>query len=374
MKEKELLGAFPPDRPIPRRALQGMAPYEAGKALSSLAPTRFKLSSNEAPLGPSPQAVAAYHAAAEKLSVYSDGTARVLRKTLGQIHGIDPDRILCGAGSDEVLFLIAYAYLEAGNTALCTEHGFLLYPIVIAAAGATSLTVPEVDLKIDPEGFLKALTPQTRAIYIANPNNPTGTYLTEEELQRFHAALPSHVVLVVDEAYAEYAEKAPGYASALKLAESAPNLFVTRTFSKAYGLAGLRLGWGYGPPPMIEVMNRIRPPFNVNVAALMAGNAAAQDTEHLAKAKAHNTLWRPYVTEKLIELGLRVTPSAGNFILIHFPDIPRKTVTEVDVHLLSQGIILRRMEPYGFKNSLRMSIGTEEANNSVISALSEFFK
>jgi histidinol-phosphate aminotransferase len=360
-----------PTAPIPRPGVLDIAPYVPGRAKATGGAKLHKLSSNETPIGPSPRAIAAFRAAAEGLELYPDGSASELRKAIAAVHGLNPDRIICGAGSDEVLHLIANAYIGPGDEAIHTEHGFLVYPIAIRSMGGTPVVAPEKDLTADVDAILSRVTDRTRVVFLANPNNPTGTYLPFSEIRRLHAGLPVNVLLVLDAAYAEYVRR-NDYESGIELAGSAPNVVMTRTFSKIYGLAGLRLGWGYGPAAVIDAMNRIRGPFNVSTPALTAGVAAINDIAHTAGAAAHNDVWLPRVTSALEGLGLRVTPSVCNFLLIHFPDVSGKRAADADAFLLKRGLVLRRIEAYGLPNALRMTIGTDEANLATIAALAEF--
>ncbi|WP_321504845.1 histidinol-phosphate transaminase [Breoghania sp.] len=358
-------------RPTPRTGVLDIAPYKAGAHKGTGTGPTYKLSSNETPLGPSPNAVEAFRLEADRLAIYPDGSATALREAIGSIHGINPDRIVCGAGSDEILNLLAQAYLADGDEAIYCEHGFLVYPIAIKSCGATPVVVPEKDLTNDVDAILAAVTEKTRMVFIANPSNPTGTYLPFDEVRRLHAGLPGNVILVLDAAYAEYCRR-NDYAAGMELAATAENVVMARTFSKVYGLAALRLGWCYGPAAIIEVLNRIRGPFNVSAAAMAAGIAAVEDRAFLEKALDHNDTWLPWVSEQMEALGLTVTPSVANFILIHFPDVPGKRAAEADAFLLQRGCVLRRVDNYGLPNALRMTIGSEEANRVVIENLKEF--
>jgi histidinol-phosphate aminotransferase len=274
-------------RPQPRPGVLDIAPYVPGKSKGSHGKTLHKLSSNETPLGTSAAAKAALEAVAQKLELYPDGAASELRAAIGEVYGLNPERIICGAGSDEVLSLLAYAYLGPGDEAIYSEHGFLVYDIAIRAAGATPVVAPEKDLTTDVDAILSRVTGRTKMVFVANPNNPTGTYLPFEEVRRLHAGLPDHVLLVLDAAYAEYVRR-NDYESGMELAATAENVVMTRTFSKIYGLANLRLGWGFGPAHVIDALNRIRGPFNVSGMAIAAGIAAVRDREFVAKSVEHN--------------------------------------------------------------------------------------
>lgn len=357
--------------PTPRPGILDIAAYVPGRDHVEGVEKVYKLSSNETPLGPSPKAIEAYKSVAGALEIYPDGGSTVLREAIGKRYGIDPARIICGTGSDELLALISHTYLGPGDEGLYSRHGFLVYKIGIMANGATPVVADETDLTTDVDKLIAKVTPKTKVVFLANPNNPTGTYLPFDEVKRLHAALPSNVLLVVDAAYAEYV-RANDYASGLELALSAPNVVMTRTFSKIYGLAGLRLGWMVGPAHVIDALNRIRGPFNVNAPAIAAGAAAIQDEAHIAAALAHNDEWLPKLTSALEGAGLKVTPSVGNFILIHFPETPGKTAQDADAFLCSRGLVLRAVKSYELPHCLRMTIGSSEANQLVIDALREF--
>ncbi|MGH6923815.1 MAG: histidinol-phosphate transaminase [Propylenella sp.] len=355
---------------MPRSGVLRISPYVPGDDKSS-ARRVFKLSSNETPLGPSPLAIEAYRANAERLHVYPDGPAHILREAIGAAYGLNPERIVCGNGSDELLTLLAQNYLTPGDEAIITEHGFLVYKIAVLASGGTPVVAPEHDEAADVDAILACVTPRTRIVYLANPNNPTGTYVPYEEVKRLHAALPGNVLLVLDAAYAEYVRR-NDYGSGVELAAEAENVVMTRTFSKIYGLANLRIGWAYGPASVIDVLNRTRGPFNVNGPALAAGAAALRDRAHMERAVAHNAVWLEWLTREIGALGLRVTPSIGNFLLIHFPGGNGRGAAEADALLRDRGLVLRRVAGYGFPNALRMTVGPEEANRGVVAALAEF--
>jgi histidinol-phosphate aminotransferase len=359
------------ETPKPRRGILDIEPYVPGRSIAGATPTRHKLSSNETPLGPSPSALKAYREAIQSIDRYPDGSAEALRKAIARMHGVPSSRIVCGAGSDELLNLIAHAFLEPGDEAIHSEHGFLVYKIATLAAGGLPVVAPETELTADVDAILAAVGPKTRIVFLANPNNPTGTYLPEQEIARLHAGLPGNVLLVLDAAYAEYVRR-NDYAAGLALAMTADNVVMTRTFSKAYGLASLRIGWCVGPQSVIDALNKVRGPFNVSGPAIAAGAAAMLDIAHLDMAFAHNETWLPRVAAAIGELGLEVTPSVANFVLIHFGEDRGKTAADADDYLLSRGIVLRRMEAYGLPNALRMTIGSEAANRDTIAALAEF--
>ncbi len=358
-------------RPAPKPGVMDIAAYVPGRETAPGVDRVFKLSANESPIGTSPDAIAALAEISDRLAIYPDGNATVLRDAIADVHGLNPANILCGNGSDELLTLLCQAYLSPGDEGIVTEHGFLVYRIQIMAAGATPVTVPETDCRADVDAILGAVSDRTKIVFLANPNNPTGTYLPIDEVRRLQAGLPGHVLLVLDAAYAEYVRR-NDYESGIELVSANDNVVMTRTFSKIYGLAGLRIGWLYGPSHVVDALHRIRGPFNLNAAALAAGVAAIRDRAHIDRAVAHNDLWRQRVTEGLQALGLTVTPSATNFVLIHFGAQQGKTAAEADAFLSSRGFVLRRVTAYGFPDALRMSIGSDEANEGVIEALKEF--
>lgn len=361
------------NRPRPKPAVMDIAAYVPGRETAPGAARVWKLSSNETPLGPSPAAVEAVRGMLDHLELYPDGAAVKLREAIAAAHGLNPANIVCSNGSDELLGLLAQAYLQPGDEALFTEHGFLVYRIQTLAAGGTPVAVEETEERADVDKLLAAVTERTKIVFLANPNNPTGTYVPFSEVRRLHAALPSSVLLVLDAAYAEYVRR-NDYESGIELVSAAQNVVMTRTFSKIYGLAGLRIGWMYAPAHVVDAVNRVRGPFNVNALAIAAGAAAIADKAHVERAIAHNDRWLPWLSDELTRLGLRVTPSVGNFILIHFPGNGGKSAEAADAFLTQRGFILRRVSAYGFPNALRMSIGTEEANRGVVAALGEFLK
>jgi histidinol-phosphate aminotransferase len=360
-----------PSFPQPRKGVLDIAAYVPGRDKAAPGVKLYKLSSNETPLGPSPKAVEAFHGVADDLASYPDGSALELREAIARRHGIAADRIVCGNGSDELLALLAQTYLSPGDEAVFSEHGFLVYPITTKAAGATPVEVKDTDLTADVDAFLAAVTERTKIVFLANPNNPTGTYVPFSEVRRMHAGLPSHVLLVLDAAYAEYVRR-NDYESGMELAATAPNVVMTRTFSKIYGLAKLRIGWMYGPAHVIDAVNRVRGPFNMTGPAIAAGAAAMGDIGFIEQAVAHNDRWLPELTEALENIGLEVTPSVGNFLLVHFPDMPGKTADDADAFLVARGLVARKVGAYKLPNALRITIGTDEANRLLIDTLTQF--
>ncbi len=358
-------------KPVPRPGILDIAAYVPGKEHAPGVARVYKLSSNETPLGASPKAIEAFKSAAGNLERYPDGQAHELREAIAAVHGLNPANIMCGNGSDELLGLLCHVYLGAGDEAIITEHGFLVYKIQIMGAGATPVTVKEKDRAVDVDAILAAVTPKTKMVFIANPGNPTGTYVPVSEIRRLQAALPKDVVLVLDAAYAEYVRR-NDYESGIEIVSSNANVVMTRTFSKVYGLAALRVGWMYAPAEIIDAVNRIRGPFNMNAPAISAGAAAVRDQAHVQDAVTFNLMWIEKLKGAFEAIGLTVTPSVTNFILIHFPDIDGKRAADADEFLTSRGYLLRAVKGYGFPNSLRMSVGPEEANRGVIESLGEF--
>ena len=360
-----------PGRPQPRPGVLAIDPYRPGKSGSASASRIYKLSSNETPLGPSPHAKEALKKIADRLELYPDGTATALREAIGARYGLDPTRIVCGAGSDELISLLAHAFVGPGDEGISTRHGFSIYRIAILAAGGTPVIAEETNLTADVDAILAKVTAKTKIIFLANPNNPTGTYLPFSEIKRLAAALPPHIVLVLDAAYAEYVTR-NDYSPGLELALTSQNVVMTRTFSKIYGLAGIRLGWCYAPAPICDALNRIRGPFNISTGAIETGIAALRDLEHIDKSIAHNEQWLNWLTREITGLGIEVTPSVGNFLLLHFNDAAQARAA--DAFLTSRGLILRAVDVYELPQCLRLSVGTEEANRLVVATLAEFLK
>src|SRR6202161_4764927 len=317
-------------RPMPNPGILDIAPYTPGKSpVPEPGRKLFKLSANQTPFGPSPKAIAAYREAASHLEDYPEGTSRVLREAIGRAFGLDPDRIICGAGSDEILNLLAHTYLSHSDEAISTAHGFLVYPIATMANGAINVVAPETDFTADVGAILKLVSPRTRLVWLANPNNPTGTYLPFDEVKRLRAGLPPHVLLVLDAAYSDYVSR-NDYEIGIELVATTENTVMTHTFSKIHGLAALRIGWMLWAGAIVCAVNRIRGPFNVSTPAMLAAVAAIEDTAHQQMSKAHTEKWRNWLTEEITKLGLKVTPSVANFVLIHFPEVKGKTATDAD--------------------------------------------
>jgi histidinol-phosphate aminotransferase len=350
--------------PQPRAGILDIAPYVGGDAKSPAADV-YKLSSNENPLGASPGARAAFADCAHELALYPDGGALRLRAAIAARYGLHPDRIMCAAGSDEIFQLLGRAYLDPGDEVIQSAHGFLVYRLVAQQAGAVCLSAPERALTADVDAMLALVTPRTRLVFLANPNNPTGTYLPSSEVARLHAGLPPNVLLVLDAAYAEYVQRSD-YSAGLDLASEHDNVLMTRTFSKIYGLAALRLGWAYGPQLVIDALNRVRGPFNVSSPALAAGVAALEDEEFVERSRAFNAQECERMQAAFAQLGVLAAPSVGNFVLIRLAQTGSRCAAAADAALRARGLVVRSVKAYGLDDCLRISIGPVEANTAVI--------
>jgi histidinol-phosphate aminotransferase len=353
----------------PRPGIMKIAPYVPGKDSIDGKETIAKLSSNEGALGPSPKAMAAYAKAAAELHRYPDGDTTKLRAALGRHYGLDPARIVCGAGSDEILNLLVRAYCGPGDELLYSQYGFLMYAINALGVGATPVAAPAKGYGSDIDAMLAAVTDRTRIVCLANPNNPTGTYVTKDDVRRLHAGLPKNVLLVIDAAYAEYVSR-NDYDSGVELVDQAENVVMTRTFSKIYGLGGLRLGWMYGPAGIVDVMSRLRQPFNVNLAAQVAGVAALQDIAHTDASRTNNDIWLPWLSAELTRLGLQPVPSVGNFLLVGFGS--KERAVAANDWLMNDGLIPRLVAGYGLPEHLRITVGTEAEVKAVQASLARF--
>ena len=359
--------------PTPRPGILDISPYVGGASSAPGADKVYKLSSNESALGASPKALDAYKEAAQSLHHYPDGAATALREKIGDTYNLDPSRIVCGSGSDELLQLLTKAYAGEGDNIVQSEHGFLVYALAAKTAGAEPRFAPEKNLTTDIDALLKGVDDKTRIVFVANPNNPTGTYIPTSSLRRLREELRRDILLVIDAAYAEYVEE-KDYDAGAALVEEFDNVVMTRTFSKIYGLAALRLGWGYCPPAIADVLNRIRGPFNVNAAALAAGVAALEDQAFIEKNKTHNREERDYLAQQLGGMGLEFTPSFGNFILVKFPEDPGRNASDVSAYLKSEGVIVREMGAYRLDQYLRVSIGDKASNRKLIELLEKKFR
>jgi histidinol-phosphate aminotransferase len=356
--------------PLPRPGVLDIAPYIGGESKVSGVSRVIRLASNESALGPSPAAIEAFRAEAQELHRYPDGGSVALREAIARRHGLDARRIVCGTGSDELISLLARAYTGPGDEVVYSRHGFLMYPIAAQSAGALPVAVPERNLTADVDGILARVTPYTRIVYLANPNNPTGTYLSREEVSRLHAALPRSTLLVLDAAYAEFVTR-NDYEPGIELVERSDNVVMLRTFSKIYALAALRIGWAYASAPVVDVLNRVRGVFNVNLPAQAAAAAALDDVASVDRAREHNECWRPWLERELAALGLTVTPSVANFVLVHLGAAPRDA-NAAFAFLQSRGILTRKMGAYGLPEHIRITVGLEEEMRAVVAALGDF--
>jgi histidinol-phosphate aminotransferase len=351
----------------PQPGIMDIALYRGGQSQIAGQNNVAKLSSNENPFGPSEKAKAAYARAADRLHRYPSTDHAELRAAIGEVHGLDPERIVCGVGSDEIIAFLCQAYAGPGDEVLRTEHGFLMYDISARAAGATPVAVPERDRVTDVDALLAACNARTKLVFIANPNNPTGTMIGAAEVERLAAGLPNQAILVLDGAYAEFVEDFDGGAA---LVEARENVVMTRTFSKIYGLGGLRVGWGYGPKPIVDVLNRIRGPFNLSNTQLEVAEAAVRDQAWVVHCRAENARMRRWLAEALAESGVPSDTSRANFILARFADAAEAEAC--DAYLKSQGLIVRRVASYGLPNCLRITVGDEDSCRRVARALAEF--
>ena len=355
--------------PLPKPWVMAIAPYVPGRSTTDDGRAVAKLSSNENPLGTSEAARAAFSAHAGDLERYPDAGAGALRAALAEKYGLDPARIIYGTGSDEVLHLAAGAFAGPGDAVIHVRYGFSVYEIATRRVGATPIVVDDHDYATDVDAILAAVTPETTLVFVANPNNPTGTHIGREAIARLHTGLRPDIMLVIDQAYAEYLDPEDDDGG-LDLARVHANVMITRTFSKIYGLAAERIGWGYGSPEAVDAMHRIRAPFNITTAGQRAAIAALQDDAFVARSKAHNATWRTWLSTELLRLGnygLRVVPSKANFILVDFLG---PVSAETAYHaLMSHGYITRWLPGQGLPNSLRISIGTEAQMRGLAAAL-----
>jgi histidinol-phosphate aminotransferase len=356
---------------MPRPSILSVEPYVGGESRIPGVNRIIKLSSNEGAFGPPPAAIAAIQAMAAEAHRYPDGGATALREAIGGRFGLDPARIVVGNGSDELISLLILAYGGEGTELVMSAHGFMMYDITGRWAGCRIIKVPERDLRADVDGMLAAVGPRTRLVFLANPNNPTGALLPQAEVERLRAGLRDDILLVLDSAYAEYVTR-PDYDGGVRLVDAGgPGATVmTRTFSKIFGLGGMRLGWAYAPASVVDVLGRVRGPFNVNAAAMAAGIAAVAEAGWVERSVAHNTEWRGKVAAALTAAGIRVWPSEGNFVLADFatPEAARAA----DAALRARGLIVRAMGGYGLPHCLRITIGTAEECTMVTDALVAF--
>lgn len=353
----------------PQPGIMEIDPYQGGQASVEGMADVVKLSSNENPFGPSEKAKDAFRNASHDLHRYPSTDHRALRTAIGEVHGLDPERIICGAGSDEIIAFLCQAYAGPGDEVLHTEHGFAMYRISALAAGATPVEVRERERVTDVDALLAGCSDKTRLVFIANPNNPTGTMIGGNEMARLADGLPPRAILVLDGAYAEYVD---GYDGGAGLVEARDNVVMTRSFSKLYGLGGLRIGWGYGPMAIIDVLNRIRGPFNLSQAQLATAEAAVRDRDYAARCRAENARMRGWLAEALAELGVPSDTSCANFILARFAS--KAEAEACDAHLKTQGLIVRRVAGYNLPNCLRITVGDEAACRQVAHAVAGFME
>jgi histidinol-phosphate aminotransferase len=357
--------------PQPKQWIMDIAPYVPGRATTDDGRKVAKLSSNENPLGTSPHAREAFRAAADSLERYPDASGAIVREAIAARYGLDPMRVIYGNGSDEILHLAAGAFAGPGDEVIFVRYGFAVYEIAARRVGAVPVIAPDEDYATDVDAILGLVTERTRIVYIANPNNPTGTYSGREEIARLHAGLPSHVLLVLDHAYSEYLEEGEEDGG-LELAKTAPNVLVTRTFSKIYGLAAERIGWGYASAEIVTALHRIRLPFNITIAGQQAAVAAFHDEAFVAKSREHNARWRAWFAEQVASLGnagVRAVPSKANFLLLLFEG--RLTAEQAYKGLMDAGYITRWLPGQKLGHGLRVSIGTEEEMLGMTAALRE---
>jgi histidinol-phosphate aminotransferase len=354
-------------RITPQPGILDIALYEGGKSAIAGRDDVLKLSSNENPRGPSPAALDALRASADSLHRYPSTDHADLRAAIADVHGIDADRIICGVGSDEILAFLCNAYAGPGTEVLYTEHGFSMYRILGLGAGATPVVAPERDRTVDVDALLSHATDRTRLVFIANPANPAGTMPSSADVERLADGLPDTCLLVLDGAYAEFAE---GYDGGARLVETRENVVMTRTFSKLYGLGGLRIGWGYGPRSVIDVLNRLRGPFNLSTAQLVAAEAAVRDRGFVAETLRETGIQRARLRQALQAQGIACDESHANFLLARFTDAAEAAAA--DAHLQAEGILVRRVAGYGFPEALRITVGSEADTTRLIAALARF--
>ena len=354
-------------RITPQPGIMDIALYEGGQSHLEGKANVLKLSSNENPLGAPEPAREAFLRALRDLHRYPNTDHAALRQAIGEVWALDPRRIVCGVGSDEIIHFLCQAYAGPGDEVIHTEHGFAMYRISALAAGATPVEVPERERTTDVDAILAAATPRTKLVFIANPNNPTGTMIGEGELARLADGLPPQALLVLDGAYAEYVE---GYDAGAALIGARDNVVMTRTFSKIYGLGGLRVGWGYGPQEVVDTLNRVRGPFNLSTAALMAAEAAVRDRAWVQRCRQENARWRDWLAARLAELGVPSDVATANFVLARFADAAEANAC--DEHLRGEGIIVRRVAGYKLPHCLRITVGDEASCRRVAHAIGQF--
>ena len=355
----------------PRPGLDRIRPYQPGQVPVGGGGPGIKLSANESALGPSPKALTAYKEAAEVIERYPDANAVAVRTAIAERYGLNAEQILMGIGSDELLSVLVRAYAGQGDEVLYPTATFSMYRIYTHSAGADVVQVPDNKYTADVDRLLAAVTDRTKVVIVANPNNPTGTYLNASEMERLRGGLRDDILLIIDAAYAEYVNK-PDYDAGIALVEATDNTAMTRTFSKVHGLASIRLGWCYTHPDIVSVIGRIRSPFNVSTAGQMAGVAAISDAEHIANVIAHTAKWHGIATQRLAALGLDVTGTEGNFVCVGFPDEDGKRAKDCYEFLREKNIITRYMAMFGLPNHLRVTIGLDEEMSACLDAIDAF--
>ncbi|WP_299943997.1 histidinol-phosphate transaminase [uncultured Ruegeria sp.] len=351
----------------PQPGIMDIALYQGGQSHVDGVAEVIKLSSNENPFGPGPKAIEAVLESAATLHRYPSTDHASLRSAIAERHGLDADRIICGVGSDEVLQFVAQAYAGPGDEVIYTEHGFSMYPIIARMVGATPVMVPERDRRVDVDNILAAVTGQTRIVFVTNPGNPTSTMISADELGRLAQGLPTDCLMVLDGAYAEFVD---GFDGGAGLVDQFSNVIMTRTFSKVYGLGGMRVGWGYAAKEIIDVLNRVRQPFNLSLTALSAAEAAVRDEEYLRFCQSENARLRVWLSDELAKIGVASDASCTNFILARFEN--RTEAEACDEYLKTQGLIVRRVAGYNLPNALRITVGDENACRRVVAAITTF--
>ena len=362
----------------PRDGIHGISRYKGGKGSQAIG--AIKLSSNESPLGPSDKAIKAYIDSAKSLSIYPDGNSTLLKEKIAELHNINVNNIICGAGSDEILNLIACAYLMPGDEVIYSEHAFLLYKIITLTNNGTPIAAKEVGLKANIDNIISCVTKKTKIVFIANPNNPTGSYLNKNELYELRDRLPERVLLVIDGAYAEYAQE-EDYIDGKSLISETVNTVMTRTFSKVYALAALRIGWAYAPSHIIETLNKIRGPFNLSTAAINAGAAAIEDQDHVKKSVDFNTKEKITLLEEYGEIMIPAIGGAANFLLLDLTNIDfinfmgdEELSENMNKYLIQNNIYVRNVADYGLSCHLRITIGKKEQNSFVLEKIKQYMR
>lgn len=351
----------------PKPGVMHIAPYQGGASSAPGVKDVVKLSSNENPFGPPESARKVLRKVEHLLHRYPSTDHTSLRTAIGEVHGLDPELIVCGAGSDELIHMLCTAYTGPGTEVIHTEHGFSMYRLSALAAGATPVCVPEHERKVDVDRILDAVNFRTKLVFVANPANPTGTMLGGNEIGRLAAELPDNVLLVLDGAYAEYVE---GYDGGARLVSKRENVVMTRTFSKIYGLGGLRVGWAYAPAHVIDVLNRVRGPFNLGTLQIAAAEAAVRDRDYVNRSRTENARMRTWMAKALAEIGVMSDTSTANFVLARFDSI--EEAEACNAHLKSEGLLVRQVAGYGLPNCLRITVGDESSCRRVVHAIGVF--